>query len=275
MQISTRPITLLDIAKLAIFGIFLNYYCFYILRGSFIPLGTPLFYGVAIACVLATIFQEKVTFSKEVLCWIVYALLSLLTAVFAINAQTAFNGIGEYLRRLVLIMMIAYICEYEKSVRFAVRSLAVTAFACAASCLIMNVNVSKKLELESGANISTNDIGAIMSFGCFAVLFAFGIKEHKGLIKTAVKIGYIISAVSVIFIAGSRKSILAILIFFGLLFILCRKDFFKNMSTLYFVLVLLLIIGAIVFIYFYLLQICINVFGAEKQKELLNQTKEG
>ena len=253
MQISTRPITILGFARLAIYGIFLNYYSFYILRGSFIPYGTPIFYGVAIACVLATIFQEKVSFSNEIICWIVYTVLSLVTAVFAINMQTAFDGIGEFIRRTVLIMMIAYICEKDGSVKFAIRVLAVTAVACAASCLIMNTDISKKLELESGASVSTNDIGSIMAFGCFAVLFAFGLKQHKGIIKTAIKIGYIIAAVSVVFIAGSRKSILAILILFGLIFLLCGRDFLKNISLLQFVLVLLLIVGAVIFVYYYLL----------------------
>lgn len=267
MQISTRPITLLDFAKLAICGIFLNYYCFYILRGSFIPLGTPIFYGVAIACVLATIFQEKVSFSKEIICWIVYTVLSLVTAVFAINMQTAINGIGEYIRRLVLIMMIAYICEKEGSVKFAVRVLAVTAITCALSCLIMNVDVEKKLQLESGANISTNDIGSIMSFGCFAVLFAFGLKEHKGFIKTIIKIGYIVAAVSVIFIAGSRKSILAIIILFVLIFLFCARDFFKNLSVAWLIVVTLLLIIAAFLVYQYLVpmvedtNLYVRVFG--------------
>lgn len=252
MQISTRPITLLDFAKLAIYGIFLNYYCFYILRGSFIPFGTPIFFGVAIACVLATIFQEKVIISKEIVCWIVYALLSLLTAVFAVNPQTAINGIGDYLRRLVLIMMIAYICEKEGSVKFAIRVLAVTAIACAVSCLIMNVDVSKKLQLESGATVSVNDIGSIMAFGCFAVLFAFGLKENKGVIKTIIKIGYIVAAVSVIFIAGSRKSILAIIILFVLIFLFCARDYFKNLSITWIILISILLAVAAFFIYQYL-----------------------
>lgn len=267
MQISTRPITILDFAKLAIYGIFLNYYCFYILRGSFIPYGTPIFYGVAIACVLASIFQEKVSFSNEIICWIVYAVLSLLTAIFAINMQTAINGIGDYLRRLVLIMMIAYICEKEGSVKFAVRVLAVTAFTCAISCLIMNVDVGKKLQLESGASISTNDIGSIMAFGCFAVLFAFGLKEHKGFIKTIIKIGYIVAAVSVIFIAGSRKSILAIIILFVLIFLFCARDFFKNLSVAWLIVVTLLLIISAFLVYQYLVpmvedtNLYVRVFG--------------
>ena len=253
MQIQTRPITLLDFAKLAIYGIFLNYYCYYILRGQFIKNGTQIFFIVAVACTVASLFREKIYVGAEIKCWIVYLVLSLVTVPFALDSSVALEGLNKYWQRLAIIAIIAYICEHEKSIKFAIRLLAVTAIACAVSCLIMNTDISNKLELESGANISTNDIGSIMAFGCFAVLFAFGLKEHKGLIKTIIKIGYIIAAVSVIFIAGSRKSILAILILFALLFLLCGRDFFKNMSTTQFILVTLLIIGAALFAYYYLL----------------------
>lgn len=253
MQISTRPIALLDIAKLALYGIFLNYYCYFILRGSFIPMGTQIFFAVAVACVVTTIFGEKIYIGSEIKCWIAYIILSLLTVLFAVNVQQALDGLGKYIQRLIYIMMIAYICEREKSVKFAVRLLAVTAFACAVSCLIMNVDVGKKLTLESGANISTNDIGSIMAFGCFAILFAFGLKEHKGLIKSAVKIGYIIAAASVIFVAGSRKSILAIIILFVLIFLLCAKDYFRNLSITWIILISLLLIAAAIIVYQYLM----------------------
>ena len=253
MRIKSRPITLLDFAKLALYGIFLNYYCYFILRGSFIPMGTQIFFAVAVACVVATIFREKIYIGSEIKCWIAYFVLSLLTVFFAVNTQQALDGLGKYIQRLIYIMMIAYICEHEKSVKFAVRLLAVTAFACAVSCLIMNVDVGKKLTLESGASVSTNDIGSIMAFGCFAVLFAFGLKEHKGLIKIAIKIGYIIAGVSVIFIAGSRKSVLAIIILFVMLFLLCAKDFFKNLSITWIVIITLLLIVAAVIVYQYLL----------------------
>lgn len=253
MRIKSRPITLLDFAKLALYGIFLNYYCYFILRGSFIPMGTQIFFAVAVACVVATIFREKIYIGSEIKCWIAYVILSILTVFFAVNTQQALDGLGKYIQRLIYIMMIAYICEHEKSVKFAVRLLAVTAFACAVSCLIMNVDVGKKLTLESGASVSTNDIGSIMAFGCFAVLFAFGLKEHKGLIKIAIKIGYIIAGVSVIFIAGSRKSVLAIIILFVMLFLLCAKDFFKNLSITWIVIITLLLIVAAVIVYQYLL----------------------
>lgn len=253
MQIQTRPITLLDFAKLAIYGIFLNYYCYYILRGQFIKYGTEIFFIIAVGCSVASLFRDKTYVGTEIKCWIVYFVLSLATVPFAMDSSVALNELNKFWQRLVIIAIIAYICEHEKSVKFAIRVLAVTSIACAVSCLIMNADISKKLELESGASVSTNDIGAIMAFGCFAVLFAFGQKEHKGLIKTIIKIGYIIAAVSVIFLAGSRKSMLAIIIFFVLLFLLCAKDYFKKMSAVSVVIITLLLVLAAFFVYKYLI----------------------
>ena len=253
MQIQTKPITLLSLAKLAIYGIFLNYYCFNILRGSLLPYGTLIFYAVAGACVVASAFGEKIRLSSEIGCWIAYVFFSLLSVGFAVNSSEALKGIGEYIQRLILIIMIAFICEKEQSVKFAIRLLAVTAIACAFSSLLMCEDVSKKLTMVSGASVSTNDIGALMAFGCFAVLFAFGVREKKSTFKIIIKIAYIIAAISVIFIAGSRKSILAIFILFGLIFLFCAKSLFKNISTMQLLVFSILIIIAIVIVYYYLL----------------------
>lgn len=253
MQISTRSITLLDFAKLAIYGIFLNYYCINILRGSLIPYGTVVFYVIAGACVLVSVFGEKIRLSTEIGCWIAYATFSLVTAVFAVSSSAALKGIGEYVQRLILIIMIAFICEKEQSVKFAIRLLAVIAIACAISSLLMIESISTKLTMITGATVSTNDIGALMAFGCFAVLFAFGLGKKKNFLKTTVKIAYIIGAVTVIILAGSRKSIIAVFILFGLLFLLCAKDLFRSISTAQFIIVTLLIVTAAVVVYVYLL----------------------
>ena len=134
MQISTRPITLLDFAKLAILGIFLNYYGYLLVRGSFIPYGTPIFFAIAVACTLTSLFQDRIRLSPEIVCWILYLTLSLVTVVFAISTKTALDGLLKFGQRLVIIMMIAYICEKEKSIKFAVRLLAVTAIVCMICC---------------------------------------------------------------------------------------------------------------------------------------------
>lgn len=272
MQIQTKPITLITFAKLAICGIFLNYYCYNILRGGLLPYGTAVFYAIAIVCVLGDLLQGKISISSEIKCWIVYIVFSLVTVGFAIDSNAAFKSIWEYVQRLILIMMISYICEKEKSVNYSIRLLAVTAIACAVSSLMMNESVSKKLTMTSGAIISTNDIGAIMAFGCFAVLFAFGLKEHKGLIKTLIKISYIIAALSVIFLAGSRKSILAIIILFVLLFLFCAKDYFNNISTTQLIIVTLLLIATAIFVYNYLLP---NVEQTDMYARIYGRKAEG
>jgi hypothetical protein len=272
MHISSRPITLLDFAKLAILGIYLNYYCYNILKGQLIPNGTTIFFVIAVACVIVSMFQERIRFGAEIKCWLLYLVFSLITIPLAVSSSAALEGINKYLQRLVIIMMIAYICEHEKSVKFAIRLLAITAIACAVSCLIMNTGISTKLEMESGAIISTNDVGSIMAFGCFAVLFAFGLGENKGVVKIGIKIAYIIAAVAVIFLAGSRKSILAIFILFGLLFLLCARDYFKNISGIQLVLISLLIIGAVVFVYFYLLP---NMESTDLYQRVFGRKAEG
>lgn len=253
MRIQTREITLLVFAKISILGIFLNYFCYNILKGTLIPYGTVVFYLIASACVIVTALREEIRLSSEIVCWILYAVFSLVTSVFAIDSSAAIKGIGEFVQRLFLICMIAYICEKEKSIIYAIRLLAFTAIACMISSLLMSESTSVKLTMVSGASVSTNDIGALMAFGCFAILFAFGTRENRRLYKTILKIVYIIGAVSVIFIAGSRKSILAILLFFIFMFLLCAQDVFKDMSAARLIVITLLILAATIFVYYYLL----------------------
>ncbi len=243
----------IDISKLAIYGIFLNYYCYNILTGSMIPMGTYLFFGVAIIGVMITAANEPIKLDFDIKCWVWYGISSLLTIMLAASVSHVIDGLFKYFQRTLLIILITYICEHEKSIIFAIRSLAVTAVACAGASLLGMNDYSQKLTVESGATISTNDIGAIMAFGCFAILFAFGTGENSKTYKTLLKIGYIAAAISVISIAGSRKSIFAILILFAFILIFCWRDYFKNMTSLQFVSILLISIIAIYVVSNYLL----------------------
>ena len=47
-------------SKLALYGLFLNYYCYYILRGSFIPMGTYVFLAVMVIGVLISANEEPI-----------------------------------------------------------------------------------------------------------------------------------------------------------------------------------------------------------------------
>lgn len=236
-------------SKLALYGIFLNYYCYYILRGSFIPMGTYIFLGVAVVGVLIAANEKPIKFDFNIKCWLLYFLFSLATIFVAYSPSFAIDGLTKFLQRLIMIILIAYICEYEKSITFAIRLLAVTAVGCAISSLLMMNDFTQKLTMESGASVSTNDIGSIMAFGCFGILFAFGTGENKKIYKTAFKIVYFLGAFAVIAVSGSRKSIIAILIMLAAMFLFCWNDYFKKMSMLQFMAVLVVAAIAVYWIF--------------------------
>ncbi len=265
----------IDISKLAIYGIFLNYYCYFIIRGSFIPMGTYIFSGIAIVGIIVAMGKEPIKFDFEIKCWIWYFIYSIITIVIAQSTSYAIDGLIKFFQRLVVIILITYICEYEKSIIFAIRLMAITAVSCALASLMTMNDYSQKLSMESGASVSTNDIGSIMAFGCFAILFAFGVGNKSKVYKTILKIAYIIAALAVISIAGSRKSILAIIILFALMFVFCWNDYFKKMTGLQFVSILIIGTIAIYFVYTYLLpyfedtNLYVRIFGrgAERTAE--------
>ena len=266
-------------SKLALYGLFLNYYCYYILRGSFIPMGTYVFLAVMVIGVLISANEEPITFGFDIKCWFTYVVFSAATIFVAYSPSYAFDGLVKFIQRLVVIIAIVYICEKEKSIIFAIRLLAVTSVACALSSLLMMNDFSQKLTMESGASVSTNDIGSIMAFGCFAVLFAFGTGENSRLYKTLLKIGFIIMAVSVISVAGSRKSIFAIIIMLAVMFIFCWRDYFQKMTSLQFVSIIVVCVVLVYVVYAFLLpnfedtNLFVRMFG--RGAERTAQSDEG
>lgn len=269
----------INISKLAIYGIFLNYYFYFIIRGSFIPMGTYLFFGVAVLGVIMSMLNEPIKMDFDVKCWLMYGVLSLVTIFVAENTSLVLDGLFKYFQRIIVIILITYICEYEKSIKFAIRLLAVTAVSCAIASLLTLNDYSQKLSVESGASVSTNDIGSIMAFGCFAILFAFGVGSNGKVYKTILKVGYVIAALAVISIAGSRKSILAIMILFALIFVFCGRDLFQKMTSLQFVGIIIVVTVAIYFVYNNLLpyfedtDLYLRVFG--RNAEDTAQSDEG
>ncbi|MEO2239492.1 O-antigen ligase family protein [Dorea sp. YH-dor226] len=222
---------LLFVAKLALYGMFLNYYCYYVITGTFIPYGTIIFFGVAAACVGVNVLKDQlVHVGKEMRCWAFYGLLALITMGFAVDPSGVVGDVLKYMQRLALIAMIAYICEKEHSIRFGLRLLAVDAVACAIAILYMVDDIQQKLSISSSANLSANDVGALMAFGVFAVLFAFG--KKTSIITSLIKAAFIIAMVTVIFLAGSRKSIFAVIILLALLILFCGKDYIKRSSIM-------------------------------------------
>ena len=239
---------ILNVAKAALYGIFLNYYCYYVLEGSFIPYGTVLFFGVACGCVALDVLQQRYVYiGSEIKCWIAYAIVSVITtAVITIGGSMDFLGdIAKYAQRVVIIMMVAYICEREASVRFGLQLMAVTAIAAAISIMLVIGDIQLKLDITTDAELSDNDIGALMAFGCFSIMFAWGRRGKTSLMLSALKAAGFICCVIVIFLAGSRKSIGAVALMLVLLLLLCMRDYAGNTRFQRFVVVL--IIGAAVY----------------------------
>ena len=247
---------LLNVAKAALYGIFLNYYCYYVLAGSFIPYGTVLFFGAACGCVAIDVLQQRYVYiGSEIKCWLAYAIVSAVTtAIITIGGSMDFLGdIAKYVQRVMIIMMVAYICEREGSIRFGLRLMAVTAIAAAISVMSVIGDIQLKLDITTDADLSANDIGSIMAYGCFAVMFAWGKRGKTSLLLSALKVTGFICCVIVIFLAGSRKSIGAVVIMLVLMLLLCLRDYAGNARFQRFLVVLVIGVAAYLVITTYLL----------------------
>ena len=243
---------LLDVAKAALYGIFLNYYCYYVVTGAFIPGGTVLFLALGLLCVGVDVLRQRcVHVGIEVQCWILYAVVSLIsTAVITLESGDMgfISDIIKYVQRVAIIMMVAYICEREHSIRFGLQLMAVTAVALAISVISVTGDIQLKLNITSGANLSANDTGAIMAFGCFAVPFAWGKRERPSLLLSALKTAGVICCLTVIFLAGSRKSIIAVAIMVILLLVMCVPDYGRKTDFRRICMILVIGIAAYLFV---------------------------
>lgn len=225
---------ILHVAKAALYGIFLNYYCYYVIRGTFIPMGTVLFFAIACFCVGTDVLEQGgIHMGREVKSWILYAVLALITTSIVLLDSGKMDYLGDiakYVQRLLIIIMIAHICQREHSARFGLRLMAVTALALAVSVIMMTDDIQQKLNLTSGADLSANDTGAIMAFGCFAIPFAWGRRDKPSLVLSALKTAGVICCVIVIFLTGSRKSILAVAVMLVVLVVLCLPQYSRRLD---------------------------------------------
>lgn len=220
---------ILNVAKAALFGIFLNYYCYYVIVGEFIPMGTVAFLAVALLCVGVDVLRQRyIHVGTETRCWMIYAILAAVTSLLVLRHVGFLGDIIKYVQRVLIILMIAYICQREGTIRFGLQLMAVTAVALAIAVLMVIGDIQLKLDITSGANLSENDTGAIMSFGCFALLYSWHKKERPSLVLSILKILGVIACLTVIFLSGSRKSIIALLIMAALWVLLSFRDYFGH-----------------------------------------------
>ncbi len=215
----------LRIAKLCVYGLFFNWYVFSILRGSLIPRLSILLYAIAAGCfVMDLLFSRKERYipEKEEWLWLVYAVVSYLTAVFAVDPGVAVNSLGDYLKRLFLTALVCYICKRERSIGFPIRLMTLVAVCCALAAITHLGGLRSRLDLTTGAQLSVNDVGSIMVYGIGTVLLFFE-RQRKTYGSTVVKIAAYVLLIVLMFIAGSRKTLYATAILLVSLLLLSRK----------------------------------------------------
>ena len=235
---------ILNVAKAALFGIFLNYYCYYVIVGEFIPMGTVAFLAVALLCVGVDVLRQRyIHVGTETRCWVAYAVLAGVTSLLVLGNLSFLSDLFKFVQRTLIILMVAYICQREGTIRFGLQLMAVTAVALSIAVLMVIGDIQLKLDITSGANLSENDTGAIMAFGCFALLYTWHKREKPSILLSALKIASVIVCLTVIFISGSRKSIIAVLIFAALWLLLCFRDYFGHLN--FKVVVMVVVVGII------------------------------
>ena len=221
---------MIKIAKIGLYGMFLNYYPFQIMFGRFIPGGTYIFFAMIVLGILGDAIYKhdgKIGIDQENFFWLLYLLLALLTSVFALSTSYAISALIKYAMRLFVIIAVTYICEKDKSILFAIQLLAITASLSAFTAFIQMGDLHGRLTLKSGASISINDFGSIMVYGCFAVIPFFRYLHFKNeFLKIALTMGISVLLVVELFVSGSRKGFYAIIIFYALmlLFVWVKMD---------------------------------------------------
>lgn len=235
--------------KLSLTVMLTNYYCVKIVIGSLIPHCSVICFGIMLICILLDIIQNrggKVPVGREFLCLIAYLAFSLITAVFCANTSGIYRGLVDYIQRIVIAYSVYYVCSSEKSIKWPINMLTIVAVAVSVCVISGTSDLGIRLGSAGSASeaVSANDVGALMVFGCFTVLFAFAKKKEASVIRMVMSVVASILFIVVIGLSGSRKAIIAVIILYTLLVALCAKSFFRGMSSAK-LLLLVVAVGAV------------------------------
>lgn len=226
----------MPLAKLAIIILFLNYYCFALIRGSLIPKCSIICYGIMALSWLVDYYNHRgygVAMPREISYWIMFAVFSLMTIPVAYSSSVTMATVLEYIQRLFLTYVIIYIALREESVRFPLTALSVVCLGAAVAILPNLASISGRVDIESGFKVSVNDIGSLTVFGLFAVQYFGETKRISSFIKPIIKIGCMLIVIVLMFISGSRKAFYASVILMGLLLTYGRsKEKEINVNTI-------------------------------------------
>lgn len=228
----------------------MNYYCILILFGRLLPYISIIGFGTILIFLFLDVIQNhagKVIVVQEFRLWIVYLAICLITAVLFPNTLGIYRSLMDYIQRGVIAFAVYYVSSSEDSIKWPINLLTTLSVTTAICILYSTGDFSRRLGSIGSASeaISANDIGALMAFGCFTVIFAFNKGIKTSVIRVVLTMAASILFISVISLSGSRKAIIAVIILYILLAVLCTKRFLGNITSTKFILLVLTVGGVL------------------------------
>ena len=241
---------MLKICKFSVAMLFINLYVIYTFWGRYIPYGTLIFgFTATVTMVLHALLPKNYQlFTKakvELLTLLGFIIWAYITAPFAISTETALSGCFDVLQKILMVIVIYYICSFDGSLKFVTKLFLGIAFAAAFYTILNNGNMEKRVALSS--NVSENVLGNIMVFGVFCAIYLFQGKHWWSL--------SLITGISALFsfvvaLSGSRKSIFAIvLLLFCCLLFVPKNNKISGKSFLSMFLLVIVLIVLIIYVY--------------------------
>ena len=239
---------MLKICKFGISMLYVNLYLIYSSFGRYIPYGTLVFGGIAVASAVFLIKDYGIYLFDEIRNEIISMTLfifvcfvgAILVAYSSSTALSALAGVGE---RFVFLLIIFLICKIENNCDFPVKLCASLGICAAIIVLTNNNRTINRVSLSS--NVSENALGNLMVLGIFCVVYLLFTK-HMGIFSVILAFLSCATMFYVVLLTGSRKSFFAIfllgVVFLGL-YILNhdRNSSINSLSVLLLVTIVLLL----------------------------------
>lgn len=216
-----------------------------------------------LTCLFLDIIQNrngKVVIRSEFRLWIAYLAICMFTSLVCSNTFGIMLDLVDYIQRIVVAYSVYYVCSSEQSIKWPINLITLVSIVAAVSIICNTSDFGRRLGSEGSASeaISANDIGALMAFGCFTILFVFNNKSRISFIRMVLVAAISILFIIVISISGSRKAIVAVMILYVFLILLCIKSVFNSISSMQLLLITAVIVGVLILAYTHLFPLLEN-----------------
>ena len=272
--------TFLKGIKLSLIAIFVNYYCIPLLLGHLISYVTIIGYGMIFICyLLDNGAQTRIT--REILIWIFYLVICFVLCLFQENKSWIISSLFDFAKRIFLCYIVIYICIRDDSASFIVRFISILAVV----LVILIIRKTNDISVRIGhagtdtALLSTNDIGALFAFSCASIQLLSFKKKQSSSVNLIFGFLAIFLFLIGIMLSGSRKAIYAVLIFYALIFLICGRRIWNNLSINKLILLFVLLsVTVLIFIHILLplfekSSLYLRIFGRKVEKATVSSNE--